>query len=257
MNDDPIDTITVTEEHFEDIRSEGADVAIAVWEWSFGSRSTGGIAHLREALVAQGLTAADISLVNVERMQWAWVLMVVGMAASFALMVARQPLAAIAALVGGVLLWATLRVSRAGTVTATFKVRCTDDGRVGPLLERVFGTRNAELRSITHRYNANPGLAKEGATSAIQRANARAQAIASALGVTIVGVHRYDEERMEPPSGERHGAPPPAMAVRRRGTGSLAESLGPVSGTERAGVRVTVTYRITGSTQANPPVASG
>jgi hypothetical protein len=245
MDDDTVDTLTVTEEHSHNVRSEGADVVIAVSEWSLGTRSSRGVARLRRALVDQGFAPADISLTNVEHAPLAWVAVVVGLVASFLLAVVRQPVPAILAAGGGVLVWPVLGALQLGTVTATLTVRCNESARIGPLLDRVLASRNAELRSITHRFNPSTDVVENGAPSAVQRANDRAQRIAAALGVEIVSVHRYQETRAEPGSVAPYGTVVPGIAPRRR-AGSVAESLGPVSRTGLAGVRVTITYRING-----------
>ncbi|MFT3773346.1 MAG: SIMPL domain-containing protein [Minicystis sp.] len=240
------DTITVTEQHFEEIRSTGADVRLTASESGLGKGSSGRIAALRKMLGEKGFAEDDIMLHGVDRTPWGWIAIPLGIAVSFGVLFALGLNAALLSAGIFVLVYMLLAALELGTVTATYQVRCADAERVSRLLEALFDF-GADVQSITWRYDIVPAVRSEWTARAIERAKGRADRIAAALGVRILGVHAFDEEHRAP----QVTAPPPVvMAVKseraRAGKAmSVGESLGAApSNAERAGVVVNVRYRV-------------
>jgi hypothetical protein len=141
--------------------------------------------------------------------------------------------------------WTFLR----GT-TCTFKIRCSADDAVGRV-HKLLGDhyKKVTVLSTSWRYEVPSEELAAWSVKCIERANARAQVAAKALGVQIVGVFSYEEHHELP---QRHYTPPvdgaPAMARRARKGGMEtfeAESTSVVpSGESRAGASVRVQYRV-------------
>jgi uncharacterized protein YggE len=104
----------------------------------------------------------------------------------------------------------------------------------------------AEVASIGWRYEVGEAARADWAVACVERANARAARLAAALTVRILGVHAYQEDHVLPQGA--YAAPADAkveVAASRARMSSIAASLGDaVSNTERAGLRVTIAYRV-------------
>jgi hypothetical protein len=246
MCDATPDTITLHEQHYEDVRSTGADVLIKVSETSVGGRSSQRVAALRERLAARGIAAGEILLEAVDLTPWAWIAIPFVFIAPVVTLVGTGSLRA--GLVAGaafVVAYLALRAAKLGTVTATLKVRCPEAERVGVVIDAAcsFG---AEIAAVSWRYDLRDALPADWMVACVERANARAARMAAALGVRILGVHTLQEEQTLPRAAySAPGALKVEVARSKGRLGSVSESLGAApANTERAGSRVTIVYRV-------------
>jgi hypothetical protein len=246
MPDAAPDTITITEQHYEDIRSAAADVLVKVSETSLGARSSQRVAVLRDRLSARGFAEGDLALQDLDHTPWSWfaipLLFIVPIAAAFG---TREPRPGLVAFAVALLFFLALRAAKLGTLGATLKVHCAAASRVGVVVDEALSF-GAEVASITWRYDVGEATRGDWAVACVERANARAARLAAALGVRVSGVHAYGEEHVQPAA--TYTALPAEVAEpakRRAKFDAASASLGPApSNTERAGMRVTVTYRV-------------
>ncbi len=248
MSDAAPDTLTVTEHFYDDLRSTGADVRIKVSERSLGARSSQRVAALRARLVARGFAEGEVMLEDIDHTPWAWIAIPFAFVAPIPTWIRTEAiLPALAAAGAFVLLYLVLRAAKLGSVTATLKVRCADTARAGVAIDEALSS-GAELGPIGWRYDVPATSAGDWAELCAARASARATRLAEALGVRIVGVHAVHEEHTLPQTSYTVPlapvmAAPPSKA--RLGGGALSESLGAApSTTQRAGLRLTVAYRV-------------
>lgn len=246
-------TITIAAQHFEEIRSTGADVLISMSERTLGSQSSGRVAALRAKLVERGFRESDLMLQGVDRAGWAWIPVVLGIAVSIAALLATGTLrTALVAGGGFVILGLAFAALKVGTLSALLKVRAGNAEQVSRLLDTVLADGGAEVRSITWRYEVDPASQGDWAARAVAQASVRAARIAEALGVRILGVHTFREEYMLPKEQTTLAAPmesAASMPAKRRSSArmqmSVGESLGAApSSTERSGVTVYIDYRV-------------
>lgn len=254
MSDAAPDTITLTEHHYTDIRSTSADVLVKVSENSLGARSSQRVAALRGRLAERGLAEGEVMLQGVDLTPWAWIaipfIFIAPIAAAIGMGSLRPALIA-----GGatVLLYVVLRAAKLGTVTATLKVHCAGATIVSVVIDEALSF-GAEVASIGWRYDMEEASRADWAAKCVEHANARAARLAATLGVRIHGVHVYSEEQVQPQA--TYTAPVTVRAevpaASRARLGKVSESLGESpSSTERAGVRVTIAYRV-GDQDARP-----
>ncbi|APR83406.1 Hypothetical protein A7982_08755 [Minicystis rosea] len=256
MNPSEPDTITITEEHFEDIRSAGADVRLSASESGFGAASSGRIAAVRGLLGEHGFPEQDISLQGIDHTPWAWIVIPVGMLASFIVLGAFGARSTAGVVFGFALLYAIVAAAKLGTVSATLQVRCGNAERVSRLIDVALSA-GVDVQATVWRYDIAPPDRSAWTRQAIARARARADEIAAALGVRILGVHAFHEEHVTPrPSYPALAVPPVRKAESKaRLSKTVGESLGDASGVDRAGVTVTVRYRVSAGEAAMAPSA--
>jgi hypothetical protein len=250
------DTITITEYHFLDVKSKGADVECTVTVHFDRQPLPAVVAQIRNSLKGIGLDETALSVSNLRRDNelFGCTTTVVVLGLLGALYATGQnaldpfrgftPLAMIGIIVIA-FAWTFLR----GT-TCTFKIRCSADDAVGRV-HKLLGDhyKKVTVLSTSWRYEVPSEELAAWSVKCIERANARAQVAAKALGVQIVGVFSYEEHHELP---QRHYTPPvdgaPAMARRARKGGMEtfeAESTSVVpSGESRAGASVRVQYRV-------------
>jgi len=247
--DTHVDTLTVTEEHHEQVRSAGADVRLRVCERSLGNATSGRMAALRARLLATGLDEGAVMLEELSRDAWAWVAVALGVPVSIAVALLTRELA-LAAAVGGafVALYAVLAGLKVGTVSATLTVRCPDAQRVSQALDAALALGHVEPQGILWRYEVDEASRRDWTARAVGRAHRRAAHLASSLGVRLVALHSLHETPTSPQEAQAAplaGPPPVARCSKRRVT--VTESVEPLaSNTERAGVTVTVVFRVEG-----------
>jgi hypothetical protein len=243
------DTITISEQHFEDMRSAGADLLVRVGEQSVGGRLPRRTAALRRALEGRGLTEQDVMLQGIERTSWAWIAIVLGLLVPTALFFVMGWLQAVIALGAFVALYLGIAGVRLAMVEVTLKIRCPDAAAVNLALVEVDAHRGAEVLSIVWRYDVEPASRADWALQCIERANERSVKVASALGARITGVHAYHEAYVLPATSYPAAAPADAVASKAKVSSRMSVSSGGSFGasaasTERAGVEVTIQYRI-------------
>jgi uncharacterized protein YggE len=117
--------------------------------------------------------------------------------------------------------------AKSSSVTYRVKVHLLDMDRLGDVLDAVAACRKASLSHLVWVYPRSAPLTLVRECSA--RAAAKAEALASALGFELAGVHsvRDEEHAVAPPSHAPcggFGAPAPARA--RAASSSLAQELG-------------------------------
>jgi hypothetical protein len=245
MPDAAPDTITITEHHYEDVRSAAADVLVKVTETSLGARSSQRLTALRERLSARGFAEGDLGLENLDHTPWSWfaipLLFITPIAAAIGAGELRPGLVAFGA---ALLLYLTLRTAKLGTLGTTLKVNCAAASRVGIVVDEALSF-GAEVASIHWRYDVGEAARGDWAVTCVERANARAARLAAALGVRVSGVHAYGEEHVQPAATYVGPAFLAAKPAARAKFDAASASIGPApANTERAGMRVIVTYRV-------------
>jgi uncharacterized protein YggE len=186
-------------------------------------------------------------LQSVDLSPWAWIAIPFIFIAPIAIVVGRGTLQP--GLVAGgafVFLYLVLRAAKLGSVTATLKIHCAGAARVSVVIDEALSF-GAEVTSIGWRYDIEETSQADWAVKCVERANARASRLAAALGIGVLGVHEYHEEQVLPQTA--YTAPAAAqmeVAARRKARmGAISESVGQApSSTERAGMRVTIAYRV-------------
>jgi Protein of unknown function (DUF541) len=248
MSDAP-DTITLTEHHYDDIRSTGADMLVKVSERSLAARSSQRVAALRARLAELGFAEHEVMLEGVDHTPWAWIVIpfifIAPVATLFGMGALRPALIAGGALF---LLYLVLRAAKVGTVSATLKVHCASAGHVGVVIDEALSS-GAEVASLGWRYDVDEPSQADRALKCVERANARAARLAEALDVRILGVHALHEERVLPQAtyATLAVASMSTGPAHRAKMGSVSESLGEApSSAQRAGLRLTIAYRVGG-----------
>jgi len=239
-----MDTLTVTAQHFADVRSAGADLTLSISEAGLGARSSGRIAELRARLAARGFAEADLALVTVDHTAWAWLALALGLPAAVGAGLAGGIL--VATWTAGAAITATviLALLRLGTLSARVSVRCGSAEAVGRALDLAVAERGVSIEALDWRFQVDASTREEWVALAIAEARARAARIAGSLGVQLLGLHGYEEAEQLP---LRAAAPPvvPVAAARSKARMTASQSLAAApSGADRAGVTVTLRYRI-------------
>lgn len=136
-------------------------------------------------------------------------------------------------------------ILKTSSASYTLKIDCQDLEKMGEILSAVTSAKNISLDSMEWQFSDLDKRKPAWIAAAIEKANARAQDAAKALGVQIAGVGRcqIDYIGLREPAAPRDdadsfGAP---MLARRR-----SFDIGmPMQQTEEKGVRVVVVYHIT------------
>jgi len=141
-------------------------------------------------------------------------------------------------------------LTKSSSATYMLKVRCSKLENLADVLGAITGAKAVELGSVEWGYPEDEAQRSAWFAACARKANERAKAIAEALGVKILGVHRFSDPELAtartwgPPGGgadyETLGAPPPA---RRRSMGSADLGLA-IAHTKKVEVRALVEYRV-------------
>jgi uncharacterized protein YggE len=211
------DVLIIEAEHHEELSADRAELIVTVQ----GSSLVTGravltkareVARLVEELARFGIAADDISLEDVQ-----------------------------AEVSSGIL-------GKSSSATYRLRVRCKNLDLLPEALGAVTAAKNAKLEDIEWRYPDSHARRIEWLEAAIRRANSKAVAAAGTLGARITGVHKLTEQRLDV---EEAPAPPGGVAYLTMSRRAEPVDLGfSLNHQKRAGVRVTIEYRIEGF---NPP----
>jgi hypothetical protein len=253
------DTITITEYHFLDIKSNGADVECSTTAHTGRESTPPLVKAVAKELSAIGVKESALSVTNLSRsndiigcagglLVFAAVISAIALESRGIKIETAAPYMLAAAIVIMGLAWHFGRQT-----TCSFKITCADNetvDRLQQLLSEKF--QKVTLLSTAWRYDVPSKTLAEWADQCIERANARAARVATALGVQIIGVHSYEEKHELPQRhySSDHGAP--AMARSRaaapyemKGGGSARVGSYVAEGQERSGAHVRIEYRVT------------
>lgn len=210
--------VVVEQEHEEELAAVGADFHLVVR----GSNLLTGdaalekaaeVAALVEAVVRVGVPRADVALLGVQ-----------------------------AHVETGVF-------SKSTSASYAIRVRCDVPELFTDVFGAIVGLKNVELSRVTWRYDEEPVGRARRLHACAAEARRTAEAITSALGVRVVGVHRA-EESVAPPRGpvplgaETFAGIPPASARARGGGGGPPELGLNVAPTRRVVVRMTIAFLV-------------
>ncbi len=247
------DLIIVTEQHTQTVRSVGADVRVSFEKIALRKASssplTGPVGQLKAALQALGLSMDQVAVDRVAAESLGWNVVGLGFVLALAVLVFMRDVGVAAVVVG-----LPLGLRLVGLLSWPYKSKChlrvsaDDSALAGQVIDVVTAMPGAELGGVDWQYDVEP-TSPDWVDECIARANTRAERIAKALGVEIVGVHRY-AERWSSPNGETS----PLIFDAGEDLDVTAPNAGRASGdvwgsvetTERAGVVVTVAYRVAG-----------
>ena len=249
------DTITICERHAGELRTSSADLHCTC----SARRSTTtppAVREAQQALVGAGFPEGCLRVENLTReSELGGCLGAVGggavVAAAIAAFVSMASLRTVLPIIGagalclGAVAWFFFRSTQ-----CAFAITCADAKAAERALDIIAKIGGVAVTSTEWRYEVDSTTLGDWAVRCIERANARADRIAQALGVRVVGVFSY-EESFELP---RHhyspeGSMPRAMSTRGRSSANELEeepsSAAPVlAGSERSGAEITVRYRV-------------
>jgi hypothetical protein len=249
------DTITIREHHSRELRTSSADLHCTC-RTRRSMTTPPAVRNVQQALAGAGFPEGCLRVENLTRdSELGGCLGAVGggaiIAAAIAAFVSSAslrtvlPIIAAAALCLGAIAWFFFRSTQ-----CAFAVTCADAKAVERALDIIAKVGGVAVTSTDWRYEVDSTALGDWAVKCIERANARADRVARALGVRVVGVFSY-EESFELP--QRHYSPegsmPRAMSTRGRSSANELEeepsSAAPVlAGSERSGAEITVRYRV-------------
>lgn len=241
------DTITLTEEHFEELQSGGAELRLRVSDWSLGKLTTGRAAALRRRLLELGFEESEVLLEGFSHEPLTWPSVVLGvLGGAAALFRWGAGSEALAVLASAAALFAVSSAARVGLVSASLLLRCADGERLSQALDACLSHGDASVQSLTWRYEPASSTRAEWSSRAVARARERAEALARSLGVSVLGVRALSEEFIVPTPAPTGGYAPAMPAARaKKGEFSIGQAFGPAPvSTECAGVRVTLSLRV-------------
>jgi hypothetical protein len=260
MDDRASDTITICERYFTDLRTTSADLHCLCSTRRLMTTPPA-VRTVQEALIGAGFSEGCLTVKSLSRSSelggclgviGGVAIIVAAIVAYFHLGNLRTTLPVIAAAVVclGVVAWILFR-----STECAFAVTCADAAAVERALGLIAKVGGVSVTSTVWRHEIDHCILGDWAVACIERANVRADRVAEALGVRVVGVASYEESFDLP---DRHYSPdpmtpPPAAVIARRsrvGFHSGSRGGGPSSmptvlaGAERGGASVTVRYRV-------------
>jgi uncharacterized protein YggE len=139
-------------------------------------------------------------------------------------------------------------LTKSSSATYTLRVRCDKLEGLADVLGAITSQKNATLNAIDWGYPEDDARRTGWLVACAEVANVRARAIAEALGVKLLGVHRFGEPVVEgfaQVPGALGGAGYPKSAGLLRARGMTSEDLGlAIAHMKQIEVRVTVQYRV-------------
>ncbi len=208
------DVLTLSVEHYERLTADRAELVVTVQ----GSSLVTGravltkakeVARLVEELSRFGISDDDISLEDVQ-----------------------------AEVSSGIL-------GKSSSASYRLRVRCKNLELLPEVLGAITAAKNARLDDIEWCYPDSHDRQIQWLDAAIRRANSKAVAAAAALGARITGVHKLTEQRLDTESQPQLPALGGAAAAMRRRAEPVELGFS-LDHQKRAGVRVTIEYRIDG-----------
>lgn len=249
------DTITLSESFHEDLRSKFADVKLSV------RRSGRGGPHIEQVCDTLGVDDDHLSVESLAQhgdteplgciIVGGLLVSAIGATLAFAVTLSILWTAVITLLfIGGMValcIWSTRPAS-----TTHVSVRCDGVDDLHDLLARVERDKNLHLTSLQWRYDIEEQTRLDWAAICIARARARAENIAEALGVRVIGVYSYREvfelpqRSYEQPYEFREAC---QASMRKKittpGPSSTPQPpMLPMVGAERSGVGVVIAFKV-------------
>jgi hypothetical protein len=242
------DTISITEDHRDEIRSHGADVVVKLSRTGGARRPAAALAATRRHLEHAGALAESITTKYMQRESVSWLPPLIAAPVAVGIFVLLHSAELAAGFFGAVLLLALVGGFRwLASTTVGLSIRCPDEAAVGRVLDATATRAGLDVESVSWRYDIDPTTRDTMVERCIERANVRAACVAQGLGVEILGIHSYVEQHEIPQTA--YSPPRAAVAMRAKGSFAAASALpafGPLSSTERVGVTITVQYRVGG-----------
>ncbi len=206
------DTISIDEFAQREVDATGADVFVTI---SGASLVSGASAHTKSKEVAK--LADDLRAAGVP----ASALRVQGVSAQVS---------------SGLLV-------RSSSATFSVRVRCDDLEKLPEVLGIVAAQKNTSTDSISWRYPNEHDLRREWAKELIERANIRANVVSQSLGVSLLGVHHYEESLNQGAFHEAQAAFGGGMPMRSRAAAPLETGM-PLAQSREYTLRVLVRFRV-------------
>ena len=247
------DTITITEYHYLDVASCGANLDCYVTGAAREGPYPGVISAIRTAMKKLEMPGDALSITTLKRNNeafgclattivtialFSWFVAVNNGYSSTYVLPVLLAIASLATLIA----WIFGRKSQ-----CSFSIRCIDNenvSRIHTLLATEFST--VVILSTSWRYDVKSEALAEWSEKCIQRANLRSARVALALGVEILGVFSYEEVHELP---KRNYTSPseagPIKSSARRASVNRESIEHTFAGTERAGAHVRIQYRVT------------
>lgn len=255
----PPDTITVVESHHRELKSEGANVLLNV-------RRTGGPPSLEGLPEALGIDAERLTVNNITRYSDAPGCIITGgvfAAIAGGTLLYLLTLGDLIWTLGPVCVWLAgialvFIIAKRPVHTANLTVRCDTPDDVQALITCIHDIPRINLTSTQWRYEVDTEAKGDWAELCIGRARERAERIATALDVEIIGVHTYYERFQVPhntfdnaisPEVYRGAAAKSAGLFGGGGGGSAPQHI-PMQSAERSGAEVVIEFRIAPRTSA-------
>lgn len=256
------DTITITEHQLQDLRATGADLRCTCsTHRRLGTPAA--IRAIQAGLEREGFPGGSLTVQNITHASdfggclGAVIVAALVAAGLFAWLSPANLLIAFPVIGGAAASLALIAWFAVRSTQHAFVIRCKNSEEVEralAVLARV--GEGVAVNATDWRYEIDSNALNDWAVQCIQRANARAERVAEALGVTIVGVHAYEESHVLPSRASTGPESPGAeveeaklAAPKRRASaagGPPSAPPGPLAGSERGGAHVTVRYRVTG-----------
>ncbi len=208
------DVIVVDASHEEELPADKADLHVSIEGTSLVTgraalQKAREVSALVRAVVAEGVAEADIQLEGVQ-----------------------------AQVTSGLL-------GKSSTAIYRLRIRARDLDRLAEVLGAITAQRNATLERIAWGYPDTTAAKVAWLVQAIGLARQKADAAATALGVELLGVHRLTEVALD--EEERRPQPFGGSGLARSKSAMTSADLGlEVSHAKRAGVRVSIAFRVGG-----------
>lgn len=261
------DTITITEYHYLDVKSSGADISCVVDAGAREGPYPQVITRIKSALRELKINEGAISIEQLKRDNEQFgcfvgilflILVAVGITED-TFQWHRLHLLGFSIIGAGCLLLLFWLFGR--RAKCTFKITCGSNDevtRVHEMLERQFA--HVTVLTTAWRYEVKSEQLGDWSELCIQRANVRAERVAKALGVVIVGVFSYEETHSLP--ARNYTSSSNAGLSSRHRVARSAESAGAyelhqtVEGSERTGANIRIQYRVAKLPETPPPISA-
>jgi hypothetical protein len=254
------DTITITEHHLEDLGATGADLRCTC-STSRRSSTPPAVLEVHGALVQAGFADDCLTVQHVTHTSdsggcltviviGAILAAVAAIATNLGDLCITLPIIGAAAAAIALVAWLALRSTQ-----CHFSVRCADADAVKTALDLLGRAgKGIAVYRTDWRYEVDSAALGDWALRCIEHANARAERVAAALGVRIVGVHAYEESHELPRRCTTPGLDHELLEAKsaaaprcsRRSAVQPAAFAPAHADSERGGAHVTVRYRVSG-----------
>lgn len=135
------------------------------------------------------------------------------------------------------------KLTKSSSATYTLRVRCEQLEALGDVLGAITAQKNAQIGNVDWGYSEPDALRTRWLVDCAARATARAREIAAALGVQLLGVHRFLEPEVEAIARPFAAGGVPSLARARMTSADLGLS---VANSKKIVVRVVAEFRVGG-----------